>query len=148
MTWLEPVLTAGVLQVLTEHLLTLAVMLLAISQYFLARRQRLQNDRQTEAFQHRIAELETQLTAVNHGAVGVGKRLIRIEQLMHQKISAEQKVRQASDMNTDFDLAARLSGEGASVSEIVRKTGLSRPEAELVMLMNGHPIPGRASLTH
>lgn len=85
----------------------------------------------------RIDELEKQLYAVNQGAIGVGRRLIRVEQELKRSGSAPQKVTRAKSFISGLDQAAAMRGKGASVSEIVRKTGIGRAEAELVSLMTG-----------
>mgnify|MGYP000179514997 CR=1 FL=1 len=133
-------MTSWFLQFIVNESLALILLLVCVTQYLLARRQRLQSKFSERQLKNQVAELEAKIYAVSQGAIGVGNRLIKVEQELKKRAPAIQKVNRVVHQLNDFDRAAQLSQTGASVTEIMKKTGIGFAEAELVALMGNKEL--------
>ncbi len=91
-------------------------------------------DRRTRCVQRELSALRQQLVAVESGSFGVGKSLLRLEQ-QARKDAAQSP---ADHTFVSYKEAAGLLEAGADSSYLVNKLGMSRSEADLVVLLHPH----------
>ncbi len=91
------------------------------------------------------ARLATELDALRHdfnalcsGAVGVNKRVLRLEQrgrdLQHRQDSIEQRQKPSQ---RPYGEAINLVQKGADEMRLVQELGLTRSEADLIVMLHG-----------
>lgn len=89
------------------------------------------------AVQRQLEALESSLNALCAGAVGVDQRVSRLERqgrdLSHRQETME--TRQTSER--PFGKAIQMVHKGASAIQLIEELGLSRGEAELVVMLHG-----------
>ncbi len=111
-----------------DYVLLVSVVLLAINLSVVKKKSR----QQRESLTDKIQELESQIYVVNQGAIGVGRRLIALEKIIRQSGNSDTKVRKIEKALSGMDQAAKLASTGASISDIVKATGIGRAEAQLM----------------
>lgn len=102
---------------------------------FLYRRQSSERRRHEEAvaaLASEIATLQDQLRSLNSGTIGVGQRLIDVE----KKLLTTLENSSASEDGAPYRRAMRLVEQGNSADSLVKECGLTRAEAELLVLMH------------
>lgn len=109
---------------------------------FCIRRQR----QQAELTRKLYERLDHDLQLTNSGSIGMGKRLVAMEKVLHQHAkqkaqAAEPPVQQVhatvtSPVHSAYNDAARLFDSGVQSEEVARRCGLSRAEASLMQLMH------------
>lgn len=116
---------------------------------FCIRRQR----QQAELTRKLYERLDHDLQLTNSGSIGMGKRLVAMEKVLHQH--AKQKAESSevpqpqvqsaapsmssvvqSPVHSAYNDAARLFDSGVQSEEVARRCGLSRAEASLMQLMH------------
>ncbi|AJQ95167.1 hypothetical protein [Gynuella sunshinyii] len=84
-----------------------------------------------KSYQTQIEDLQSYVNAVNQGAIGIGKRLIRVEkQLTQQNTRISAYANSVKPVSTPSS-SKPLEEENVVVS-IMKKTGLGRAEAQLL----------------
>lgn len=123
-----------------EHLLLLTVTValgvnVFLTLYLALRMSRtVRNVKATEAV---AAALRDDVRALCSGAVGVGKRLARVEeQLLHQEHRQDQLELRDSSSDQAYDHAVRLVQRGVGLDELMSTCALTRGEAELIMMLH------------
>ncbi|BFM16531.1 hypothetical protein R50073_27140 [Maricurvus nonylphenolicus] len=111
---------------------------------FCIRRQR----QQAELTRKLYDRLDHDLQLTNSGSIGMGKRLVAMEKVLHQHAkqkadAAEAPVQQVQSVpsavtpvHSAYNDAARLFDSGVQSEEVARRCGLSRAEASLMQLMH------------
>lgn len=88
------------------------------------------------SMQGRLTAMRQQLVAVEYGSFGVGKSLLKLE--VKTRSGAD---RYSDDHNfVSYKEAAVLLKEGADAAYLVSKLGMSRSEADLVVLLHPHLV--------
>jgi len=90
-------------------------------------------------YQH-VKTIREDLKAFSIAAIGVGKRVLQLEQRQRQVIEnqqhADKVVTYVEPVNQTYDEAASMARQGQNVESIMKRCGLSHSEAELIFLMN------------
>ncbi len=88
-------------------------------------------------FQHRLNQLENNLGALCTASSGEGEHIVRLEQQMRGLIERQDNLDLRVSSEQPYERATQLAQDGASVDDIVNGCGLSRAEAELVIMLHG-----------
>ncbi|GAB6040248.1 DUF2802 domain-containing protein [Endothiovibrio diazotrophicus] len=116
-------------------LLGAAVVMLAFLVVFLMLRLRLR-EQEDERLRQEVQRLRDDLGALCSGAVGVSERVARIEQKL-QRVSERQEQMEFSTVESQpYDQAVELARKGATAEELVAHCGLTKGEADLVVMMH------------
>lgn len=87
-----------------------------------------------------VKTIREDLKAFSIAAIGVGKRVLQLEQRQRQVIEnqqhSEKVVTYVEPINQTYDEAAAMARQGQTVEAIIQRCGLSHSEAELIFLMN------------
>lgn len=127
---------------LTAILAAIAVagLLLAGLQWRAWRRLRADNGRLSD----RLAEAEQQLRRVSNdmgalcsASAGAGEHVVRLEQQMKRLTERQNMLELRASADRPYSEASRLAHDGADVHELVNTCGLTRGEAELMVMLHG-----------
>lgn len=87
-----------------------------------------------------VKTIREDLKAFSIAAIGVGKRVLQLEQRQRQVINNQQQtdkvVTYVEPVNQTYDEAAAMARQGQNVESIMKRCALSHSEAELIFLMN------------
>jgi len=89
----------------------------------------------------RIKTLEEEMSALMDGTFGMGDQLEQVKMDLKIAIEKQQQLDQRDLDSLPYNQAVRMAGQGASVDELVQQCGLSRAEAELVLLLHKQSPP-------
>ena len=91
---------------------------------------------QNSAFE-RQQILEEKISMTSMGAIGVGKRLLKVERLLRERNDKSVGVvnQEIADELSDLDTANRLINAGKSLESVVEETGISFAEAQLLQML-------------
>ncbi|WP_426417566.1 DUF2802 domain-containing protein [Aestuariirhabdus sp. LZHN29] len=84
----------------------------------------------------RIETLESDLRAVGAGAIGVGQRLLKVEQRLGATIDKQEALEQRDPAKVSYTEAGKLFEMGASTEEVMENCHISVAEARLIELMH------------
>ncbi len=87
-----------------------------------------------EAVDQRIRNLEKQITTATAGSVGIGQRLMVLEQKL-QALAASQENQDLSSDRQSYTQAMQMLDQGADIDTVVASCGLSHSEAQLMALV-------------
>lgn len=88
-----------------------------------------------QATQQRVQQLEQELSALCSASSGVGGHVVRLEQQV-QRINERQNVLELRTCgDRPYSQASQLVHNGADIEELVGSCGLTRGEAELLVMM-------------
>lgn len=87
-----------------------------------------------ETADQRVRKLEKQLTAATAGAVGIGQRIVVLEQRLNALASSREDHDLAGDQHA-YTQAVQMLDQGADVDTVVASCGLSHSEAQLMALV-------------
>lgn len=97
-----------------------------------------QQKRQLLQAQKRIDSLSSNLSALCSGAVGVDRRLARLERNSRDLKSRQENFEAHGQVEQPtYGDAIRLVRQGASAQRLVEDIGLSRSEADLIVMLHG-----------
>jgi len=117
----------------------LAVLFIAVLvQSFASRRLRRGQSALAErhaAATQRIQQLEQELAALCSASVGAGEHVLRLEQQMQRLIERQNGLEMRSVGDRPYSQASQLVNKGADIDELVDTCGLTRGEAELLIMM-------------
>lgn len=92
----------------------------------------------------RCADLEqwlkknsSDLAAFEKAAMGVGERLVRMEQQVRRLVERQDQIEMYASNTRPYSQAIQLVQRGASVEELINTCGLTRGEAELICVLHG-----------
>ena len=125
----------------TQNGMMIAVLLLAvvtiIATTLVFRHIRTINSRLAAAEQ--LAEqLLTDVRGLCSGAVGAAKRVNRVEGVLRMQKERIERVELHEPGEQSYLQAVRMAKKGAPVEELVETCGLSRGEAEFILMLNNH----------
>ncbi len=83
----------------------------------------------------RIQQLEQELSALCSASVGAGEHVLRLEQQMQRIIERQNGLEMRSVGDRPYNQASQLVNKGADIDELVDTCGLTRGEAELLIMM-------------
>jgi hypothetical protein len=83
-----------------------------------------------------IGGVKNDVAALCAGAVGVGERQTRLEQRFEQLRTRQQEIELQEPEARPYAQAIRLVQNGAQVEDVISACGLTRSEAELVVMLH------------
>jgi len=83
----------------------------------------------------RIHQLEQELGALCNASVGAGEHVLRLEQQMQRIIERQNGLEMRSVGDRPYNQASQLVNKGANIDDLVDTCGLTRGEAELLVMM-------------
>lgn len=93
--------------------------------------------RQLEQAQSQIQAISANLTALCSGAVGVDKRVARLERTGRAFRQWQENMQNQGEEENAFGRAIQLVRRGATAGKLVEDLGLSRNEADLIVMLHG-----------
>lgn len=97
--------------------------------------------------EHRLVDIQTLLeqsqsdvAALCTGAVGVARRINRIEGKLRIQNERQDQLELHEPNHQVYGQAVRMARKGADLDELVSTCGLSRGEAELIVLLNNGAV--------
>ena len=115
--------------------LLLAVAGLSVGFHLYKANQRLQSE--ISSNHARLGQLRNDLGALCTASAGEGQHVIKLEQQMRGLCERQDALELRASTDQPYDRASQLAQDGASVDDIVNSCGLSRAEAELVIMLHG-----------
>jgi hypothetical protein len=109
----------------------------AVVGWFLLQRQR----RETEQLTLKVRQLQGSVTAVIAGAAGMDRRTARTEQRVLELQRIVDDLQQSRNTTRPYDEAIRLVRQGAGSDRLVQELGLSRSEADLLIMLHSDHKP-------
>jgi hypothetical protein len=83
----------------------------------------------------RVHQLEQELAALCNASVGAGEHVLRLEHQMQRIIERQNGLEMRSTGDRPYSQASQLVNRGANIDELVDTCGLTRGEAELLVMM-------------
>jgi hypothetical protein len=83
----------------------------------------------------RIHQLEQELAALCNASVGAGEHVLRLEHQMQRIIERQNGLEMRVVGDRPYNQASQLVNKGANIEELVDTCGLTRGEAELLVMM-------------
>lgn len=84
-----------------------------------------------------MARVEFDLAALCRAAAGEGRRVISIQQQVEGLAERQAAIELGASNERPYTRASRLAQEGASIDDLIRTCGLTRAEAELLVMLHG-----------
>jgi hypothetical protein len=91
----------------------------------------------TADLERRLQQLESALDAVVAGAGGQDRRAGHLDQRLHELQRRLEDLEENQRTARPYDEAIRLVRQGASAQRLTEELGLSRSEAELLIMLHG-----------
>lgn len=95
-----------------------------------------------------VRSLQSDLRAMCMGAVGIGKRMLKIEQQLRQQDMRQDQIEIRDTGTREYDHAVRLARKNADIDDLISTCGLSRGEAELIKIMQRHDVTASTPLAN
>lgn len=86
--------------------------------------------------QHTSSHVNSEITALNAGSIGMGGRFIVLEKELHALSTRMDELHAQIQSNTPYGHAISLAQRGSSPEEIVELCNISHNEAELLLMMH------------
>lgn len=83
----------------------------------------------------RVQQLEQELAALCNASVGAGEHVLRLEAQVQRIIERQSGLEMRSAGDRPYSQASQLVNKGANIDELVGTCGLTRGEAELLVMM-------------
>jgi hypothetical protein len=84
---------------------------------------------------HRIEQLEQELGALCSASLGAGEHVVKLEQQVQRMVERQNQMEMRTTTDRPYSQANQLVNKGADIDELVDSCGLTRGEAELLVLM-------------
>jgi hypothetical protein len=84
-----------------------------------------------------ISDLQSQLTILTSGAVGIDQRLSQFESTLKTLQERQMSLSQAIAPQNDYDHAIRLAQKGVDVGQLIDTCNLTDEEAHIIERMHG-----------
>ena len=104
--------------------------------------------KQERKHQALINVLRNEIHAMTNSSIGMGKRLIEVEQKLNLTADKQLELENRDPGVLAYNQAAKLMEMGADVDDLVQSCGLGRPEAELMALLHKELHPSENALSH
>ena len=102
--------------------------------HFARRKSQAQEEIEQE-LQHRIQSLEQELGALCSASVGAGEHVVKLEQQVQRITERQDQLELRVAGNRPYDQASQLVNKGADIEDLMDSCGLTRGEAELMVMM-------------
>jgi chromosome segregation ATPase len=83
----------------------------------------------------RVQQLEQELGALCSASVGAGEHVVRLEQQVRRIVERQNHLEMRASVEQPYSHASQLVTRGADIDELVETCGLTRGEAELLVMM-------------
>jgi hypothetical protein len=83
----------------------------------------------------RLLQVEQQLGALCSASLGAGDHLVKLEQRVHRVMERQDALEMRAGGERPYAQASQLVNKGADIDELVETCGLTRGEAELLVMM-------------
>jgi len=83
----------------------------------------------------RVHLLEQELGALCSASVGAGGHLVRLEQQVRRVVERQDQLEMRAGAERPYSQASELVSRGADIDELMQTCGLTRGEAELLVMM-------------
>jgi hypothetical protein len=83
----------------------------------------------------RVHLLEQELGALCSASVGAGEHLVKMEQQVRRITERQDQLEMRAGAERPYSRASELVNRGAGIDELVERCGLTRGEAELLVMM-------------
>ncbi|VAW81901.1 hypothetical protein MNBD_GAMMA13-2133 [hydrothermal vent metagenome] len=93
-----------------------------------------QNEKQQE-LQRRIQSLEQEIGVLCSASVGAGDHILKLEQQVKRIIERQERMELRTTGDRPYTQANQLVNKGADIEELMDSCGLTRGEAELLVMM-------------
>jgi len=87
----------------------------------------------------RIRQLEQELGALCSASVGAGEHVVKLEQQVQRAVERQNQLEMRAIAERPYSQANQLVEKGANINELVETCGLTRGEAELLVMMRRSP---------
>jgi len=84
---------------------------------------------------HRLQQVEQELSALCSASVGAGDHVVKLEHQVHRIIERQDMLELRAGSERPYSQASQLVNKGADIDELVDTCGLTRGEAELLVMM-------------
>lgn len=108
--------------------LAISLLLLNIKQ----KKQYQQQLQKSQQLEEQIKALTQQLSMINKGTLGMGKRLMTTEKRLNQTMERQETLENKEVEQLHFKQAAKLFERGLEMDNVIEKVGITRSEAKLV----------------
>jgi len=88
-----------------------------------------------QELKQRIQSLEQELGALCSASLGAGEHVVRLEQQVQRITERQNQLELRASSERPYMQASQLVNRGANIEELVDSCGLTRGEAELLVLM-------------
>lgn len=85
-----------------------------------------------QLLESKIDALTQQLTMLNKGTLGMGKRLMNTEKRLNQTMERQDSMENKESDQISFKQAARLFERGLEMDNVIEQAGITRSEAKLM----------------
>jgi hypothetical protein len=126
-------MTTSLLIILTGFICML-VFYQAYALHFARRRNIMQEETEQE-LQRRIHSLEQELRALCSASIGAGDHVVRLEQQVQRITERQDQLELRASGDRPYDQASQLINKGADPEDLMESCGLTRGEAELLVMM-------------
>jgi hypothetical protein len=83
----------------------------------------------------RVQQLEQELGALCSASLGAGEHVVRLEQQVQRIVERQNQLEMRASAERPYSHASQLVTRGADIDELVETCGLTRGEAELLVMM-------------
>lgn len=87
------------------------------------------------SLQEELNRLKRENKVISAGAVGVGQRIVDLEQYINDLAWRQNKQESRQSSLASYTQATKMASMGAQINDIIDSCGLSKAEAELVMVL-------------
>lgn len=88
-----------------------------------------------QGLQHRIQLLEQDMGALCSASVGAGEHVVKLEQQVKRMIERQDQLELRAAGDRPYTQANQLVNKGADIEDLMESCGLTRGEAELLVMM-------------
>jgi len=92
---------------------------------------------QMERLKQDISQLHGSVSAIISGASGMDRRTGRLEQRQQEQLRRIEDMEEIRQTARPYDEAIRLVRQGASAQRLIEELGLTRSEADLLIMLHG-----------
>jgi hypothetical protein len=83
----------------------------------------------------RLQRAEQELSALCSASVGTGNHVVKLEQQVQRMVDRQDMLELRTSGDRPYQQASQMVNKGADISELVDSCGLTRGEAELLIMM-------------
>lgn len=83
----------------------------------------------------RLQQAEQELSALCSASVGTGNHVVKLEHQVQRMVDRQDMLELRTSSDRPYQQASQMVNKGADISELVDRCGLTRGEAELLVMM-------------